>query len=265
MAERKINHDILEKVGALHRTGKRQKEIGRILGLSRSTTYRAQALLGLDAWQGVSEEQEKEILKLRQIKRWGASRISAHLAVSEYQVCQIIKKYRLRRRLGEPGYKFHPTTAQFIKIMHLALAHPRKYSIREIARLVGTPYKPTLKICHRVTECERFLSTRTLDSYLPMKSAQNTIGQPKQNRDEVEMTMLVVVDTISRVFDGMHDTALVAFCVQAYIAIYRRAKPEVFLGPIELQKIRAYFEPRFQQAVGVLRAAEAAVESGQVN
>jgi hypothetical protein len=106
-------------------------------------------------------------------------RIAKYLGISEHQILLVKNKIKFQRRPGEPGYRFHPTTAQFIQIMDLALSH--QHSAREIARITGGK----------------------LDSYLLMKWAKNKIGADEQQRGREEEVGLYIVDAITNAcFDG---------------------------------------------------------------
>lgn len=253
----RINAELLAQVKERTLSGKQQQdEIAIELGIHRNTVYRYQRALGLHACQGISSEQEETILRL--LKTRGTSWIGKELGVGEHQVRLVVKKYRFRRRRGQHGYRFHPTTAQFIKIMDLALSHTK--SAAEIARIAGTPYKPTLKICHRVTACERFITGRKLDSYLPMKWAKNNIGSAEQQRGREEEVGLYIVDAITNAcFDGklpQDHQSLIHVCTAVCISIFRRARPDFHLGAEELQKITNYYFVNFSEAISTLRTAE---------
>jgi hypothetical protein len=251
MATRRINPGLLQKVKALTLADKRQDEIADALNIHRNSVYRHQKRLGLHAWQGITEEQEKVTLDLLKAGR-GVSSIGKDLGCGEYQVSLVKKKYGIRRRIGQVGYRWKPTTRQVVDIMDLALSH--QISAAAIARKVGGPYKPVLRLCHKACGCERFITGRALDSYLPMRWAANKIGTAKQARHGLETTILLVDHVNQKYFDGqLAEDQLVYVLVEAAIATFRRERTEVFLGAIELEKIRTSLGAHFREAVDALR------------
>jgi hypothetical protein len=257
MAAPKINQEILQTIKQLHADGWRQDEIASVLRIHRNSVYRYQKLLGLRAWQGISEKTEKKIRKLLTGPAWGASRIARFLDVSEHQVLLVKRKIKFQRRPGDPYYRWRPTINQFVKIMDYALASPRKHSIAEIARICGTPYKPTVKLCHKICQCERFLTTPTLDSYLPMKHRENKIGTPETLRD-TEKT-LTIVDYINRkCFDGQLPASasqLAEVTAEFCVYVFQRERPDISLDAAEWEKVKAYMLPHFREAADALRLA----------
>jgi hypothetical protein len=260
MATPKLNHDILEKVKQLHGEGKQQNEIGRILGLSRSTVYRAQELLGIHAWPVITEEEEKAILEL--LPTHSISWIDKELGYGEHQVRLVAKKHGFRRRDGERGYRWKPSSRQFIEIMNLALdGHD---SAASIARKIAGPYKPVLRVIHKVRKCARFLTTRTLDSYLPMRHRENQIGVPRATYDDFEKTVTFLA-FVKQAFGGElpQDTShLVSLLVEGFIVTYRRERPEIVLAPRELEKVRMRLGVHFRGALDMMQIAD---QSGLVN
>jgi hypothetical protein len=250
--------ELLRKVKKLWRKRKRQKEIGRILGLSRSTVLRYQRLLGVPAWQPLSPAQERKILEMLDRRRWGASRIAKYLDVSEYRVVQLMAKHGFHRRRGEVGYKWDPTKAQLIQIIDLALSH--NDSVASIARKVGGPYKPVLRICHVALDCQKFLSGGQgklgLDSYFPSRFRSPI------KKEATAGTPLDLVAFVHRAWDGQLPTAiLLNVCIEVALAILRRERE---VTTIELKKITDHFQTEFSDAITTLRQGEAA-QSAWVN
>src|SRR5882724_411163 len=112
---RPIDLDLMERIKLLTRQGVSQREIGERLGRSRSYVYRAQKRLGLHACQGITEEQEKQILLLLK-QGHGTSKIGRDLGVGEHQCRLVAKKYRFERQKGERGYRYHLTNAVILRI-----------------------------------------------------------------------------------------------------------------------------------------------------
>lgn len=259
---------VLAQVAELHGRGLHQHEIADTLRIPRHRVHRYQKRLGLPTRTQIVPRQERKIRHLLQRKRWGVARIALHVHVSKYQVLKVRDKIKFRRVPGENGYHWKPSRKQLMAIIDMALSH--RYSIAAIARIANSPYKSTIRLCHAALQCEKFIPEGQgawgLDSYLPSRyrSAMKK-AEPKQDRaiqqlKRDEEATLYIVDAVSRAcFDGKvpADTdLLIDVCLEVCTAIFRRERPEVFLCPIELRKIRAYFEPRFHEAIATFRLAD---------
>ncbi len=252
----KLSNEQQGQIRTMTLAEKRQDEIAEVLGVHRNSVYRYQKHLGLHAWQGITEEEEKTILDLLKSGR-GTSWIGKEIGCGEYQARRVAGKYQIHRRQGEPGYRWKPTMRQFIDVMNLAM--DGKDSVASMARKVGGPYKPVLKLVHKIRECERFLTTRTLDSYLPMKHREHKIGTSKQTQQDAE-ARLAIADYINRkCFDGQllaHASRLTEVSVEFCISLFRRERPDVYLDAADWDKVREYVLPHFREAVDALRLAE---------
>jgi DNA-binding CsgD family transcriptional regulator len=145
-----------------------QKEIGQRLGFSRGSVYRAQKRLGLHASQGATPEQEEEILRLLRSGA-GCSKIGRQLGVGEHQCRLIKKKYEIRRKLGERGYRHPLSASKRAKI--LGDIKLRIASAVVLAERHHVGHKLILKLAHQIFGAARFLPSAKwpLRSYFPQK------------------------------------------------------------------------------------------------
>jgi transposase len=173
-----------------------QRQIAEKLGRHRSSIYRAQEWAGLEGKRhgprcsDLSLNQEQRVLELLRIP-WSQEKISRKLGVGLWQVRKTARKYKFKKPL------WTPTPRQFLKIMNLALDH--KYSAIDIARMVNGPYRPVLKICHRVLKCEKFIGGQTkngLDSYLPMKWRETSMNPQQETTEEFFIRWVRIVNRI---------------------------------------------------------------------
>jgi DNA-binding CsgD family transcriptional regulator len=148
-----------KRVRALSEAGKSQKEIGRMLKLSRGSVYRAQKKMGLCLPRygrrspELTQTQEAEILALLKSGR-GTSWIGRELGCGEYQVRLVATKFNFRRRRGEVGYRYHLSDAKHAKIV--AEIRARQNFARDIAWKYHVAYKIVLALAHEELRCPRF-------------------------------------------------------------------------------------------------------------
>ncbi len=159
--------------------------------------------------------------------------------------------------------RFQPNTRQLIEAIDLAFGG--NDSIASIARKIGGPYHAVRKLIHNIRRCTRFLPTRTLDSYLPMKHRESKIGPQAYEHQREEETMMYVLDCVRRACADCHlppdPRRLIAVAVAVVSALYLREKRQARIGftAAEEQKIVDSLSPRFMGALDTLLSAEQAV------
>jgi DNA-binding CsgD family transcriptional regulator len=199
---RLIDRQLDEQIAAMTRSGLRQKQIAERLGRPRGFVSRAQQRLGLHAWQGISEEQEKQILALLK-QGHGTSKIGKELGVGEYQCRLIAKKYRFKRRKGEPGYRYHLTSAVILRITEDIL--DRRAPALLLAKKYDVSYKKILKMAHAILKCQKFLSGATktpLDSDLPQRWPSAKLRRHSATNTPTEEAVLAMCAWLNHQFDG---------------------------------------------------------------
>jgi hypothetical protein len=246
----------LTKIKRLTLAGWRQNEIAERLGVHRNSVYRAQKKLGLQAWKGITPEEEKVILELLNAGH-GTSWIGKELGCGEYQVRVVARKHGVRRQY-RPGryFHFHATAEQIMRITDLALSH--RHSAKAIAKIVGVPYSTTKRICHQVLNCERFIGGTTkigLDSYLPMKWRE---AFPKKAEDDTADKLRIVNYVLEACFGGQvpaDPAQLIEVCTSVCLAVAQR---NVSLQTEQWQTVREHFTAEFVQTVDLMRESRTA-------
>jgi hypothetical protein len=240
-------------IDALHREGKTAIEIATETGIAPATARRWIA----NPAKPLPEARMLELLRQR-VEQWTISRMTG-------VPFRAVNAFARKNGFGRP--RWHPTTKQLVETIDLAFAN--RDSIASIARQIGAPRKAVARLVHKIRQTESFLTTATLDSYLPMKHRDNLIGPEAMTRHREEETMLYVLDTVKRAcfggtipadwFRGEDQTRLIAIAIAVCSMLYQREKPEISLGPIEQLKLVDYFTPRFAGALDTLRLAEGPV------
>jgi predicted transcriptional regulator len=133
MSKDTLRLDVLNEIKALTNQGMWQTKISQQLGLSRTTVYKAQKQLGLHARLPLSDETEKEILRLLQTGI-GQSRIGELTATNKHQVKLVAKKYGIcrakkvaaKKPKENPKIRGRVTDAEKDEIRRLTLAGVRQ-------------------------------------------------------------------------------------------------------------------------------------------
>ncbi len=249
---RHLSNEDREEIRELHRQGASALKIARLLGIAFNTASKWSRAECIPAKAVFPKDEVLALLK----QRVSQKKISRTLKIPFRKVQAFARANAFRRP------HFHPTQDQTVRIIEMALSH--KFSCAEISRIIRGPYDRVRKVVKVVLRCEKLVSGGQekygLDSYFPSRYRSPLAkAEPQQllTVQEREEAALFVVDLVRRaVGTAVADEQLVEVATLTVAAIYARGIPAAKLGATEWDKIRNYFQPHFQQAIGMLRAAE---------
>jgi hypothetical protein len=235
-----------------------QREIAENLGIHRNSVSRTQRAAGISLRRhgprraALTDQQEKAVLKLLRVRRTQVEIVEELPLVSDWQVRQTAKKFGISNR------RWEPTVSQLKAITDLALAH--QHSGAAIAKKVGSPYKPTMKIIHEVLQCERFLTGPKLDSFLPMKwSSPLKKATAETEKQAIPAAFIQFVTITTRILGDRDELpADLTEKVRMIVGLCLRTIPQAVarsLTPPEQQQVIDVVTEHTRQAIEMLEGA----------
>jgi hypothetical protein len=169
------------RIRRLTQAGKLQREITQLTGISRSSVYRIQKLLGLTLKRHgircpeITPNQEKEIIGLLSAGL-GTGKIATRLGLRQHGVRRVAERNGFRRK--DVWAALAPTVCAKV----IAEIHDRRNHGLHIAAKYNIPYKLILRIAHRELACPKFRSGRSepLSSNFPQRNSQQSLRQGKR-------------------------------------------------------------------------------------
>jgi hypothetical protein len=236
------------EIRRLHAEGKSLMDITRETGVAYDT---AKHWINAPAYSVIFPAEE--VLALLR------ARVGQHAIARQVKI-PFLKVQAFARAHGYvgPGPRWHPSTKQLTELIDLTFLG--QDSISSICRKIGGPYGPVSRLIHKVRKCSAFLTSQTLDSYLPMACRETKIGTSAYRQQKEEHAMLTILDFVRRAaFDGKtpnDTTQLFAVTIGVCLLFFIRENPEVPIGYPEQEKVADAFLPKFQSALETLSMAE---------
>jgi transposase-like protein len=150
------------------------------------------------------------------------------------------------------GFHAHPkpTVTQLVKVIELTFGG--NDSVKTIARKLGLPYWPTLRLIHKIRQCEKFLPTATLSSHFPMKHRDSVV--PRATEEEVMLRLLHHARAVCLEAHVSADPArLVSISIAVAAKLYLRESGGARTGytDAEYARMLSALGPRFHGALVV--------------